>query len=91
MLQSGIQDVTFRTFRKDVTFRILKKRHFLKTKKRRYFPNFNERRYFPTLRKEVNLTIYEMEQIEVRKCLLSFGAKSIVFQFAIQNFKDQDI
>ena len=31
------------------------------------------------------------EQIEVRECLLSFGAESFVFQFAIQKFKDQDI
>jgi hypothetical protein len=28
------------------------------------------------------------EQIEVRECLLSFGAESLVFQFAIQKFKD---
>ena len=26
--------------------------------------------------------------IEVRKCLLSFGAESFVFQVAIQKFKD---
>ena len=31
------------------------------------------------------------EQIEVRKCLLSFGAESSVLQVAIQEFKDQDI
>jgi len=30
----------------------------------------------------------EKEQIEVRECLLSFGAESFVFQFAIQKFKD---
>ena len=30
-------------------------------------------------------------QIEVRECLLSFGAEPFVFQFAIQKFKDQDI
>ena len=29
--------------------------------------------------------------IEVRECLLLFGAESFVFQFAIQNSKDQDI
>ena len=29
-------------------------------------------------------------QIEVRECLLLFGAKSFVLQFAIQKFKDQD-
>jgi len=31
------------------------------------------------------------EETEVRKCLLSFGAESFVFQVAIQKFKDQDI
>jgi len=30
-------------------------------------------------------------QIEVRKCLLSFGAEPFVFQVAIQKFEDQDI
>jgi len=30
------------------------------------------------------------EQIEVRECLLSFGAESFVLQFAIQKYKDQD-
>jgi len=30
-------------------------------------------------------------QIEARECLLSFGAKSFVFQFAIQKYKDQEI
>jgi len=30
------------------------------------------------------------EQIEVRECLLLFGAESFVFQFAIQKFKGQD-
>jgi hypothetical protein len=29
-----------------------------------------------------------LEQTEVRECLLSFSAKSFVFQFAIQKFKD---
>jgi hypothetical protein len=28
------------------------------------------------------------EQIEVGECLLSFGARSSVFQFAIQKYKD---
>jgi hypothetical protein len=31
------------------------------------------------------------EQIEVRECLLSFGAESFVLQFAIQKFKDYNI
>jgi len=35
--------------------------------------------------------IHISEQIEVRKCLLSFGAESSVFQVAIQKFKDQGI
>ena len=30
------------------------------------------------------------EQTEVRKCLLSFGAESFVFQFVIQQYKDYD-
>ena len=28
------------------------------------------------------------EQIEVRQCVLSLGAESFVFQFAIQKYKD---
>jgi len=28
------------------------------------------------------------EQLEVRECLLSFGAEYFVFHFAIQKFKD---
>ena len=31
------------------------------------------------------------ELIEARECLLSFGAESFVFKFAIQKFKDLDI
>jgi len=34
---------------------------------------------------------YIAEEIKSRKCLLSFGAESFVFQVAIQKFKDQDI
>jgi hypothetical protein len=30
-------------------------------------------------------------QIEVRECLLSFGAESFIFQVAIQKLKNQDI
>ena len=33
----------------------------------------------------------KLEQIEVRECLLSFGAESFVFQFAIQKLKDYSI
>jgi hypothetical protein len=32
-----------------------------------------------------------IQQIEVRECLLSFGAESFVFQFATQIYKDEDI
>ena len=32
--------------------------------------------------------LYRYEQTEVRKCLLSFGAESFVFQVAIQKLKD---
>ena len=31
------------------------------------------------------------EEIKARKCLLSFGPESFVFQVASQKFKDQDI
>ena len=33
-------------------------------------------------------TKFVYKQTEVRECLLLFGAESIVFQFAIQKFKD---
>jgi len=39
----------------------------------------------------VRAVVRTLLQIEVRKCLLSFGAESFVFQVAIQKFKDQDI
>jgi hypothetical protein len=32
-----------------------------------------------------------LERIEVRECLLLFGAESFVFQVAIQKLKDRDI
>jgi hypothetical protein len=38
-----------------------------------------------------NLTNQNFIQEEVRECLLSSGAESFVFQFAIQKFKDEDI
>jgi hypothetical protein len=34
---------------------------------------------------------WKPENFEVRECLLSFGAESVVFQVAIQKLKDQDI
>ena len=30
----------------------------------------------------------KLNELDVRECLLSFGAESFVFQFAIQKFKD---
>ena len=33
-------------------------------------------------------SVCNYEQIEVRKCLLIFGAESFVFQFAIHKFED---
>jgi hypothetical protein len=41
--------------------------------------NFNKSKFYSGRNKE---------QIEVRECLISFGAESFVFQFAIQKFKD---
>jgi hypothetical protein len=38
-----------------------------------------------------NLTNQNSIQEAVRECLLSFGAESFVFQFAIQIFKNEDI
>jgi len=42
---------------------------------------------------DISISIHEgiRGQIEVRECLLSFGAECFVFQFDIQKFKDQDI
>jgi hypothetical protein len=40
------------------------------------------------LKKSKFYTGRKEEQIEVRECLLSFGAESFVFQFAIQKLKD---
>jgi len=39
----------------------------------------------------IKARIQAKEQNEVRKCLLSFGEESFVFQLAIQKFKDLDI
>ena len=36
-------------------------------------------------------TLVRVLAIEVRECLLLFGAESFVFQFAIQKVKDQDM
>jgi hypothetical protein len=32
----------------------------------------------------------KLRAVEVRECLISFGAESFVFQFAIQKYKDED-
>jgi len=37
---------------------------------------------------EVWYIVFVYKHTEVRECLLSFGAESFVFQFAIQKFKD---
>jgi len=42
----------------------------------------------PVLLVGAKLTRGNKEQIEIRDCVLSFGAKSFVFQFAIKKFKD---
>jgi len=36
----------------------------------------------------ITMNVVSLIKIEVRECLLSFGTKSFVFQFAIQKFKD---
>jgi hypothetical protein len=38
-----------------------------------------------------NKNVRNYEQIEVKECLLSFGAESFVFQIATQKFKDSYI
>jgi hypothetical protein len=35
-----------------------------------------------------NLNKPRKENVEVRECVLSFGAESFVFQFSIKHFKD---
>ena len=43
-----------------------------------------------SIQKEIKSRL-KLEEIEVRECLLPFGAEPFVFQFTIQKFKDQDI
>jgi len=33
----------------------------------------------------------KLRAVEVRECLISFGAESFVFQFTIQKYKDEDL
>jgi len=52
--------------------------------------------YGLTLSESLNIVLFEIcnmqnMQTEVRECLLLFGTESFVFQFAIQQVKDQDI
>ena len=37
---------------------------------------------------QIKILFKKKLRAEVRECLLSFGAESLVFQFAIQKFKD---
>jgi len=47
---------------------------------------------FPLVKEAFQNSIQEKyERIEVRECLLSFGAESFVFHFAIQKCKDSDM
>jgi hypothetical protein len=52
------------------------------------FEMVEEFRYLGTTLTNQNSIQEEIKSRLVRKCLLSFGAESVVFQFAIQKFKD---
>jgi len=45
--------------------------------------------YGTTLTNQNSIQEYIKSSFEVRECLLSFGAESFVFQFAIQKYTDQ--
>ena len=55
------------------------------------FERVEEFKYLGTTLTNQNSVPEEIRAIEVRKCLLSFGAESFIFRVAIQKFKDQDI
>ena len=56
------------------------------------FERVEEFKYLGTILTNQNSIAEEIkEQIEVRKCLLSLGAESFVFQVATQKLKDQDM
>jgi len=55
------------------------------------FESVEEFKYLGTTLTNQNSVPEEIRAIEVRKCLLSFGAESFIFRVAIQKFKDQDI
>jgi len=52
------------------------------------FERVEEFKYWGTTITNQNSIQEEIKQTEVRECLLSFGAESFVFQFAIQKYKD---
>jgi hypothetical protein len=49
-----------------------------------FFERVEEFKYLGTT---LNQNSIQKEMTEVRECLLSFGAESFAFQFAIQKFK----
>jgi hypothetical protein len=50
-----------------------------------------EFKYLGTMLTDQNFVQEELGAVEIRECLLSFGAESVFFQVAFQTLKDQDI